>query len=409
MDQSPRVIGDDGDGGLALRSASLSVDSVDELKELLPRSRFNPSSMESVFSKKKKVVMPAVDMSRMTTVQEGCQDSPTIPGRPPLLERSMSVPTVVSLRRLSEEPSQTTPRASEFARSQMDQDVHAGLQAPNSESKLTKRASVLMARELAPLIIPMVSPKDQRPDHSVLLDHGRGGVALPPRVPPKSPRTESRASPRAGRAQHSSHSSISTSHSAASSASSLSNPSGRASPRLLSGPRRTDSHVSRASPKGTVDNVSPESIWSKLFRLESPSRQKKCMDIAEKQSPRRAEVAPTPTPSLSHQRWTSEASATTRGRLMRKESLAFRNHSKTTVRSPSSGKRDQDLPTGFKATEAPRQVADLELRSLRQQADEQVSNFEVLQVKDVSMLSKVHFLIDGRRLSLTEVGAASTR
>lgn len=281
----------------------------------------------------------------------------------------------------------------------MDQDVQALSQAANSESKLTKRSSYLMARELTPLIIPSVSPADQKPEHFVSLASGEEYIALPPKVPPKSPRTESRASPRAGKPQRSAHGSVSTSHSATSSGASLSNLSGRASPRFLSGPRRTDSPISRSSPKSAVDNVSPESIWSKLFRLESPSRQKKAMDNAEKQSPRRPEMSSTSaaTPP-SHQRWASEASAITRGRLVRKESLAFKSHSKSTVRSPSSAKQDHDLPMGFKATEALRQVADLELRILRQQADEQVSNFEVLQAKHVAMLSKVSFLQNNHRL-----------
>ncbi|KAL8936782.1 MAG: hypothetical protein Q9216_004749 [Gyalolechia sp. 2 TL-2023] len=121
------------------------------------------------------------------------------------------------------------------------------------------------------------------------------------------------------------------------------------------------------------------------------------MDTAEKQSTHRPEVPSTnnSTP-LSHQRWASEASVVTRGRLQRKESLAFQSRSKPAVRSPSSCKRDHDLPTGFKATQAPHVVADLELRSLKQQADEQVSHFEVLQAKDVTMLSKELRQLDDR-------------
>lgn len=69
--------------------------------------------------------------------------------------------------------------------------------------------------------------------------------------------------------------------------------------------------------------------------------------------------------------------------------MVHRRHSNSAVRSPSSSRKYLDLPTGFKAAEAPRQIADTELRSLRQQADEQVTNFEVLQAKDVAILSKV--------------------
>ncbi|KAI4273088.1 MAG: hypothetical protein L6R38_006439 [Xanthoria sp. 2 TBL-2021] len=97
-----------------------------------------------------------------------------------------------------------------------------------------------------------------------------------------------------------------------------------------------------------------------------------------------------------HQRWLSDASAVTRGRLASKDSSVYRRFSKPAVRSPSTNNRGRDLPIGFKAAEAPHQVTDIELRSLRQQADEQVSHFEVLQAKDVSMLSKELRELDDR-------------
>lgn len=306
----------------------------------------------------------------------------------------MSVPAVVSLRRLSEEPSQSTPKASEFSNAQLEKASQAVSQAISYEPKLKKRSSSMMARELAPLIIPSTSPKHQKQEQSGSSEGIGRYVALPPRVPPKSPRTESRASPRAPKSQHSAQSSISTNYSSASSTTSSSSITGRASPRLLSGPRRIESPLNRSSPRsGSVDVASPEGIWSKIFRLESPSRQKKAMGAAEKQSPHRTEAPSVPaTVPLTHQRYASEASAITRGRLVRKDSLSYRSHNKTTMRSPSSNKRDLDLPVGFKATEAPNQIADVELRSLRQQAEEQVSNFDVLQAKDVAILSKVRLL-----------------
>lgn len=306
----------------------------------------------------------------------------------------MSVPAVLSLNRLSEETNQSTPKASEFFKSEIEQATDVVALGGSGDAKLSKRSSSLMARELRPLVIPSISSKDQKGEQSACPSGAGKYVALPPRVPPKSPRTESRASPRTAKSQHSAQSSVSTSCSSASSTTCPSSATGRASPRLLSGLRRTESPSSRPSPQSAVDNVSPESIWSKLFRLESPSRQKRGGSVAEKQSPHRPEAPLDPSATqLRHQRYASEASAVSRGRLVRKDSLAFRNHSKTSVRSPSSSGRDVDLPVGFKAAEAPRQVADVELRSLRQQADEQVSHFEVLQAKDVSMLSKVSSVV----------------
>ncbi|KAL8652547.1 MAG: hypothetical protein Q9210_002616 [Variospora velana] len=309
----------------------------------------------------------------------------------------MSVPTVVSLRRLSEEPNQPTPRALEFPKSEMEQTVEPVALAARFEAKSSKRSSSLMARELRPLVIPTLSPKDQTWEQSECLTEPGKYIPLPPKVPPKSPRTESRASPRTARSQHSAQSSVSINCSSASSTTVSSNATGRASPRLLSGLRRTESPVSRLSPKSSIDNVSPESIWSKLLRLESPSRQKKGVNVAEKQSPYRSEGLSDPsTPSLRHQRYVSEVPPIPRGRLVRKDSLAFSNHSKASLSSPSSCIRDVDMPVGFKAAEAPRQVADVEIRSLRQQADEQVSHFEILQAKDVKMLSEELRQLDDR-------------
>ncbi|KAL8916601.1 MAG: hypothetical protein Q9208_008414 [Pyrenodesmia sp. 3 TL-2023] len=271
-------------------------------------------------------------------------------------------------------------------------------QTASLEPKPTKRSSSLMTRELTPLVIPTISPKEQSQGWSGSSEGTGKFVALPPRVPPKSPRTESRASPRAQKSQRSAQGSISTNYSSTSPASSSSSIAGRNSPRLLSGPRRTESPLNRSSPRnGSVDNASPESLWSKLFKLESPSRRKKSTESVEQQSPRHPEApSAAATAPLSHRKYTSEASAATRGRLIRKDSLAYLHARNTNARSPSSSRQGSDLPVGFKATEVPRQVADVELRSLRQQADEQVCNFEVLQAKDVVMLSKELRQLDDR-------------
>ncbi|KAL8749974.1 MAG: hypothetical protein Q9199_007358 [Rusavskia elegans] len=145
-----------------------------------------------------------------------------------------------------------------------------------------------------------------------------------------------------------------------------------------------------------IDKPSPDSLWNKLFRLESPSRPKR-VDVLETSNSQVSEISPTPSSTTSnHQRWLSDASAVTRGRLASKDSPVYRRYSKPAVRSPSTNGRGRDLPIGFKAAEASHQVTDVELRGLRQQADEQVLHFEVLQAKDVSMLSKELRELDDR-------------
>ena len=78
---------------------------------------------------------------------------------------------------------------------------------------------------------------------------------------------------------------------------------------------------------------------------------------------------------------------------MRKDSFASVDQSKPIKKSPSPEKRDRDLPHGLKATEASSNLPDAEVRSLRQQANDQAGFFEVLQAKDVSMLSRVSLQI----------------
>ncbi|KAL8949487.1 MAG: hypothetical protein Q9222_004410 [Ikaeria aurantiellina] len=368
-----------------------------ELHDVLPKKCYDAAATAASWPKKTKTDYPMADMNRMTTVQEACLDSPTIPGRPPLLERSMSVPAV-ALHRLSEEPNQSTPRATLFPVSPRDSRDQIEPQSADFISKPAKRSSFLISRELTPLIIPPNGLEYQRKDTSSFLDIGEDCAVLPPRVPPKSPRSGRTTSPSVRKHQHSAQSSVSTHHSTSSntSATSISSSISRAS-RIAGEPRRTGSPLSRWSPLSASERSPPDSIWSKLFRLDSPSRQTKAPENIEKRGSPGPPLSSISSPVVSpHQRWGSEASAVPRGRLVRKDSLTYRPPNKSTIRSPSSKKRSVDLPTGFKAAEAPSQVADVEIRSLRQQAGEQVSNFEVLQAKDVAMLSKELRQLDDR-------------
>lgn len=53
----------------------LSVPAANASAELLPNRCFSPGRLRSVSPKKRKVVLPMVDLGRMATVQEVCQDS----------------------------------------------------------------------------------------------------------------------------------------------------------------------------------------------------------------------------------------------------------------------------------------------------------------------------------------------
>ena len=54
------------------------------------------------------------------------------------------------------------------------------------------------------------------------------------------------------------------------------------------------------------------------------------------------------------------------------------------------------MPSGFKAVEATSRVPEAEAKALKSQADHHVQRFEVLQAKDVSMLSQELELLDER-------------
>ncbi|KAL8710406.1 MAG: hypothetical protein Q9220_005007 [cf. Caloplaca sp. 1 TL-2023] len=310
----------------------------------------------------------------------------------------MSVPAF-ALHRLSEEPNQSTPRATLFPMLSGDARDQTEAQSVASVSMRAKRSSSLMARDLAPLIIPSNGLEYRRKDSSDPINISGDCGILPPRVPPKSPRSGRRTSPNVRKHQHSAQSSVSTHHSTSSNVSATSTTSsiGRASSRMASEPRRTGSPLSRWGPLSASDRSPPDSIWSKLFRLDSPSRQTKATENVEKRRSPGPSVSVVSSPVVSpHERSGSETSAAPRGRLVRKDSLTYRHPNKSRIRSPSTKKHSVDMPTGFKAVEAPNQVADVELRSLRQQAGEQVSNFEVLQAKDVAMLSRELRQLDDR-------------
>lgn len=96
--------------------------------------------------------------------------------------------------------------------------------------------------------------------------------------------------------------------------------------------------------------------------------------------------------------------------MKRGDTSLIRSLSKPMLRSPSVGQGFLDIPSGFKATEAPCRVPDEESRYLKKQADEQVEEFKVLPIKQVSKLSSVR--IYQRMLEyclLTTTGATISR
>ena len=309
----------------------------------------------------------------------------------------------------------------------------------------------MMQKELMPLIIPSVSPARNavRECRTAIPDRED---EKPPEVPPKSPRTESRASPRPKQAAHSASSSTSTLHSLSSCATSVSSVSGKSSPQPFHKLHRAESPVPLRSAlhngDGQNSGLSPENPdrpgRSTPPRAESPlvspnSSQTTGASVQEdsigwhtpvvvQRSTRDQEVVATrnhnPAIALKghrdrvgspwtqkreelvnenvslgnvvtgkplwHQRAGSEASVLNRGRTVTREATPVaRKLNRAALKGPSLSEEKTSLPAGFKITELSGKMLDSDLKGLKEQAAEQVKNFEVLSIQDVSNLSKV--------------------
>ena len=112
---------------------------------------------------------------------------------------------------------------------------------------------------------------------------------------------------------------------------------------------------------------------------------------------------------LWHQRGNSEASALNRVRSTTKTDIpVVQKLNRTALKGPKLSEEKTVLPTGFKVQGISGKLRDSELKELKKQADEQVMNFEVLSMKDVSDLSKVGWQLGGSRARLIVIGAEPT-
>ncbi len=321
------------------------------------------------------------------------------------------------------------------------------------------RSSVIMQKELLPLMIPAYSPVQSaqcayRKSPSIEVDE------TPPQVPPKSPRTESRASPRPKQIAHSASSSTSTLHSMSSSATSVSSVSGKASPQNPHHPYRAGSPVpqrsgpihgegqspglsvrsldrfgrytppcsplgrprpvgtsmrqdragSRTPPLVRSSSSDPETLteseqYSTLGWTANPNRMGSSGRERKREEAVKEEIVVGQVTSgklIWHQRGASEASildpyrSTTRG-----DSFLVRKLSKAALRGPSLSEDRSWLPTGFPVKQVSGKLLDSDLKLLKEQADERIKGFEVLSVQDVSNLSKVSSCSGGSETSMT--------
>ncbi|KAL2071807.1 hypothetical protein VTL71DRAFT_13042 [Oculimacula yallundae] len=187
--------------------------------------RLGLKTKEPAANRRRKPSMPA-ELGPMTTVQEVAMDSPTIPGRPPLHERSISAPgnswrqhvfgesmlSCISGPALDENAETAiSPDAGSNGQAQAniqldshifnDKDISQPLTAPTSYSARNKSRSSspklppLSPKSLAPLVIPQSTCSQNQQTHTrqssaTRLRSRSGSVShgSAPDVPPKSPR-----------------------------------------------------------------------------------------------------------------------------------------------------------------------------------------------------------------------------
>ena len=320
-----------------------------------------------------------------------------------------------ALHRLSEEVNDQTPRASKFP---AFRDVAVTLisdQADFASSESEKRCTLLAPKDLKPLIIPKVAEA---------MEEIAVSAELPPEVPPKSPRTESRASPRIKKGLHSANSSVSTLRSATSSSSNHSFKDNR-STRSLHTPSRNEippshlrgmenavststssnrTHDSPNHPHGpeNMTPIAPMSSRIRTGRSQSPSPSSAPLSRKQSRSPTKFNSEKALLSSnmpASHQRGCSEP-------LFFEQDRPFFNRRRDTSsihgllwsidNVPEYYSESFDLPSGLRAIDATSKLSEIEAKALKKQAVRHAERFEVLQSKDVSMLSEELQLLEER-------------
>lgn len=291
---------------------------------------------------------------------------------------------------------------------------------------------MILPKDLARLVIPSSQPSERTIQACRDMPSDEQDDK-PPQVPPKSPRTKSRASPRPRKLLHSATSSTSTIYSNTSAATSASSLIGRTSPKSKPTPPRVESPFRQN--RGLNDINEQESAESRSSReyshaspyVRSPPVQP-CEQGKEEQgtliipsadlksgrtSGHENRIDPPEEKNtiehglglnnLGYQRETSEGFVIDRARPMRRgDTSLMHSLSKPMLRSTFCNGDDVEIPTGFNAREASNNVSKADLKILKKQADERVENFEVLSLKDESDLSKVDILLPRQSMNVRD-------
>ncbi|KAF7954612.1 hypothetical protein EAE96_005731 [Botrytis aclada] len=357
------------------------------------------------------------ELGPMTTVHEVSMDSPTIPGRPPLHERSFSAPGGKWRQHTYGESLVACiegPILDENAEIEHEINESNVLKRQRSNSNCRSTSpKPISPKSLAPLYIPSrnaPTPPRIRTQSSPSTLRS----PMPPQVPPKSARMMEQ-SPYHRSSPFTPSSSVSTSTAATTPSSPR---EGRSSPKPWMSTGRSSPKPwmnlfsGRSSPKPIKDasSIMQQSANSSSVTLPLPAPQRNSPGHFRNQSetfvrqPRAGNLSH----DVPHRRGGSESgpSIMDRGRPKKrtdespiKASAPKSLHSK---RTPISEEQlaFEHLPQGVKAAQASSKLTQTEMETLRCQAIGQACRFEVLNSKDVDALSRELRALDERCLYL---------
>ncbi|GKT60343.1 hypothetical protein ColTof4_00476 [Colletotrichum tofieldiae] len=323
--------------------------------------------------RRRKVSIP--ELGPMTTVQEVPMDSPTIPGRPPLHERSVSAPGHHIKQHKSSSSASPTAAAdantSAYTTPACSPERH---QRSASETQTPRQPA--SPKQLAPLVIPTHIGNVPRLAKQISHSRMRSGSSgydtgqLSARTD-DSPRSQSRTPYTPLTASTALTTPLSACHSIQSATTPVSAPIMEA----------------RDSPKPWENNATPTAMISGQYSTD-------------------ASVAPETDAASrpfvhAHRRGQSESgSIMDRGRPRKRSDVRNNNgplKRSCSTRNKSAERRAfEELPTGWRAGEAANHMEQGELAALQKQAFGQASRFEVLRKEDVELLSRELRQLDER-------------
>ncbi|OLN85912.1 hypothetical protein CCHL11_05344 [Colletotrichum chlorophyti] len=322
--------------------------------------------------RRRKVSIP--ELGPMTTVQEVPMDSPTIPGRPPLHERSISAPGH-HLKQQKSYGSVSSSTSPEIDQCGSVTSARSPERHQRSASENPNPRQPLSPKQLAPLVIPTRSGNVPRLARQLSHSRMRSGSSshesgqLSARVD-DSPRSQSR-----------------TPYTPLTASTALTTPlSACPSTHSATTPVSAPIMEIRTPPRPWENSNTPTGVTSSQSKANgSPESESASKPFAN-----------------GHRRGQSESgSIMDRGRP-RKRSEGRNNNGASVKRSSSTRNKSaerrafEELPSGWLASEAHNHVDEHELDALQKQAFGQASRFEVLRKEDVELLSKELRQLDDR-------------